>query len=497
MKHMNLRNSIRRAVMLLGLILILLACIVATRTAAVSTVEAPQPIEFATVALDVDAAASRLSQALRFETVSRQDGADEEEFATFRVWLVATYPRFHAIARRTIIGGGTLVYEWAGADSSLQPIVLMAHQDVVPAQPAHWRYPPFSGAIAEGAIWGRGALDDKSALIAIMEAAESLLAAGHRPARSLFFVFGHDEEVGGDAGARAAAQHLAGRGIKAAFVLDEGGISLSNGPITNAPMTLIGVAEKGYLTLQLQVTGAGGHSNAPGSATAVDTLAKAIVALRSQTFSRSYDGVTRDMLDAIAPHAPLMARMAIANSWMFEPLLMSQLSATPQGAAVLQTTIAPTMLQGSPKENVLPTAATATVNFRIMPGESIDGVIARVRDSLGDLPVKVTAVGTREEPSPIANTDSDGYRLIAGLAASTFDAPVAPLLMIGMTDSRHMRLLTDDIYRFTPMQLSLADGALTHGIDERISIENLKRMLSFYQQLLIGSSAADWDARVP
>ena len=238
-------------------------------------------------------------------------------------------------------------------------------------------------------------------------------------------------------------------------MLDEGGLSLRDAPVTNAPMTLIGVAEKGYLTLQLEVKVAGGHSNAPGAQTAVDTLARAIVAIRANSFAPSYAGVTRDMLEAMAPHAPFVTRMAIANSWLLEPLLVRQLSATPQGAATLQTTIAPTMLQGSPKQNVLPTVATATINLRIMPGESIDSVTAHVRESIGDLPVTVTAVGTRSEPSPIASTQSGGYRLVAGLAAKMFDSPVAPLLMIGATDSRHMSVLTDDIYRFTPLQLDV------------------------------------------
>ena len=413
----------------------------------------------------------------------------QDAFEGFRAWLVTTYPRLHAIARRTVVDNGTLIYEWTGHDASLAPIVLMAHQDVVPVpQPERWHHPPFSGALVDGEIWGRGALDDKSSLIAMLEAAESLIAAEHTPARTVIFVFGHDEESGG-AGARAAAELLASRGTRAAFVLDEGGLSLRDAPVTKGPISLIGIAEKGNLTLQVEVKVAGGHSNAPGGQTAVDTLARAIVAIRANAFPASYTGVTRDMLEAMAPHAPFVTRMAIANSWLFEPLLVRELSATPQGAATLQTTIAPTMLQGSPKLNVLPTTATATINLRIMPGESIDSVTAHVRDSLGDLPATVTAVGTRSEPSPVASTDSDGYRLVAGLAAHMFEAPVVPLLMIGMTDSRHMSALSDDIYRFTPLQLHATDTALVHGIDERISIQNLERMLAFYQQVLIGGSA--------
>jgi carboxypeptidase PM20D1 len=469
--------------------LALILLVVVARTVAAGKVAATTPLTFRTPTLDASEAVVHLSVALRFETISYDDRADAPAFERFRAWLAETYPRFHSVAQRTVVANGTLLYEWPGFDPSLQPIVLMAHQDVVPVpQPERWTHPPFSGAIAEGYIWGRGALDDKSSLIAILEAAESLVAAGHAPERTVFFVFGHDEESGG-AGARAAAQQLASRGIRAEFVFDEGGLSLSDAPLTNGPMTLVGIAEKGNLSLQLEVKVPGGHSNAPGSRTAVDVLARALVAIRDDSFEARYAGVTRAMLDAMAPHTPPITRTAIANSWLFEPLLVRELSATPQGAALLQTTLAPTMLQGSPKQNVLPSIATATINLRILPGESIETVIAHVRESIGDLPVTVTPVGPSSQPSPIASTESSGYRLVAGLAASTFDAPVAPLLMIGMTDSRHMSVLSDDIYRFTPLQLGTADSARIHGIDERLSIENLDRMLRFYQQMLVGGSA--------
>ena len=484
------RTLAARAFLALALTLAVLVAVALARTVVAGKPKAKAAIQFPVPALDVSAAASRLGTALRFETINYDDAPNTQAFESFRAWLIGTYPRFHASTLRTVVGEGTLIYEWRGTDDSLQPIVLMAHQDVVPVpQPERWRNPPFSGALADGAIWGRGALDDKGSLIAILEAAESLLAAGHAPARTILFVFGHDEETGG-AGARAAAELLAGRGIRAAFVLDEGGLSLRDAPITKAPLTLIGVAEKGIVNLELQVKAAGGHSNAPGTQTAVDILASAIVAIRAQPFPARYTGVTRGMLEAMAPQAPFVARMAIANSWLFEPLLVQQVSATPQGAATLQTTIAPTMLQGSPRFNVLPSIATATINLRIMPGESIDSVIAHVRESLGDLPVTVTKVGWSTEPSPISSTQSAGYRLISGLAEEIFDAPIAPLLMIGASDSRHMTVLTDDIYRFSPILLDSGDMAIVHGFDERISVENFGRMLAFYQQVLVGGSAA-------
>ncbi len=483
------RSLFAQAVLTLTLALALIVGIILVRTARIDA-KVTAPLEYPVPALDVSAAANNLSAALRFETISYDNASNTQAFESFRAWLLDTYPRFHATTRRTLVGEGTLIHEWTGRDATLLPIVLMAHQDVVPApEPERWKHPPFSGSRADGAIWGRGALDDKSSLIAILEAAESLIAAGHEPARSVIFVFGHDEESGGKS-ARAAAELLADRGIKAAFVLDEGGLSLRDAPVTNGPMTLIGVAEKGNVSLQLEVKAPGGHSNAPGTRTAVDTLASALVAIRANPFPARYSGVTRDMLEAMAPHAPFLARMAIANSWAFEPLLVSLVSASPQGAATLQTTIAPTMLQGSPKQNVLPSVATATINLRIMPGESIDSVIAHIRESIGELPVTITKVGPSTEPTPIASTESAGYRLVSGLAAKVFGAPVAPLMTIGVTDSRHMNVLTSDIYRFSPFQLSSEDIGTAHGFNERISVKNFGFMLAFYQQLLVGGSAA-------
>ena len=468
-----------------------LAVVVLARTWSAGKPEDVRRLRFAVPRIELSAATQRLSTVLRFQTISYDNGAVGPDFARFQAWLRETYPRVHAVTRLTRVGEGTLVYEWPGADAALPVMVVMAHQDVVPVpQPERWRQPPFSGAVVDGEVWGRGALDDKSSLIAILEAAESLLASGHLPTRGVIFIFGHDEEVGG-AGARAAADLLAKRGVRTAFVLDEGGLSLQTAPVTGGPLTLIGVAEKGYVTLQLEVSAAGGHSNAPGSRTAVDTLAEAIVAVRARPFPTRYAGVTRDMMEAMAPHAPFLTRMAIANSWAFERLLVSELSATAQGAATLQTTIAPTMLEGSPKMNVLPSVARATINLRILPGDTIDSVTAHVKESLGGLPVTVKSIGPRIEPSPVASRRSAGFRLVSGLAASHFDAPVAPLLMIGLTDSRHLTALTPDIYRYSPFSLGLRDIGSVHGIDERLSIANFGLMLSFYQQLLVGGSAAD------
>ena len=469
--------------------IVALTVVVVVRTWLASHETPVTPLSYDVPAFDTNTAAQHLSTALQFETVGIEERSAGPAFDAQRAWLIETYPFFHAATLRTAVSEGTLLHEWPGSDPTLQPIVLMAHQDVVPADSQdRWQHAPFSGAIVEGNIWGRGAIDNKSSLVAIFEAADSLAKAGYTPTRTVYFVFGHDEETIGH-GARAAAELLAQRQVRPAFVLDEGGVALTDHPLTHQPAALIAIAEKGLLNLQLTVTGSGGHSSMPPATTAAETLARAIVAVKDNAFAPEYGGTTQAMLESLAPHVPLGTRMAIANSWLLDSMLIEGLQRTAQGAAMVKTTVATTMLQGSPKFNVVPTAASATLSFRLAPGHSVESVIAHVRESLGDLPVTIAPVGPLEEPSPIASTDSAAYRLIAGIARSKFDMPIAPLQGLALTDSRSMKALADDIYRFQPLELTLADTATVHGIDEHVSVDNLGRMIEFYQQVLVGGSA--------
>ncbi len=482
---------LKRTALLCLSILLAVVAIVATRTLAVGTPAANPPWSEQLPEADLNLAAAHLGAAVQIQTISLDDQpmVSAAAFGELRTWLAATYPRFHSAAQLTVVADATLIFEWTGSDAGLEPIVLMAHQDVVPAlDPERWKYPPWSGALAEQAVWGRGSIDDKSSLVALMEALESLARAGYVPARSIFVVFGHDEETAAS-GARAAAEWLQGRGIHAAFVLDEGSLVVEDHPVTQGPVGLVGIAEKGFVTLKVTAQTLGGHSSAPPADTAVEVLSRAVLAIVDAPFPRRYDGPTRQMLEALAPHAPFLTRMAIANSWLFEPVLLSQLSASPQGAAMVQTTIAPTMLQASPKENVLAPAAEAIVNYRIAPGESIDSVLEQARRATRDLGVEVELVGTSHEPSRVSSLESEGYELIARTAQSLFDVPVVPSLVIAATDSRHMELVSDNIYRFQPIRLSLEETGMLHGIDEHLRVEQLAQMIAFYQSILTRGAA--------
>jgi carboxypeptidase PM20D1 len=474
-----------------GLVLAVTA-VVAVRTA---TFKAPAQVDPGSVKLaagrplDVAKAAGHLAEAVRFQTISHQDKADDQpaEWDKLHAWLQATYPNAHKVMTREVVADHTLVYTWPGSNPALPPILLMAHQDVVPVTPGsegQWSHPPFDGVIADGAVWGRGSIDDKGSLVTLFEALDTVAASGFKPARTIIVVSGHDEEVRG-VGARAAAVLLKSRNIKAQFVLDEGMAVVADHPVTGKPAAIIGTAEKGYATMKVVAPAVGGHSSAPpADGGGVVTLSKAVAAISDHAFPMKFQGPGADMLGAIAPHASPTVKIFAANTWLFSPLLVKVTAKTPAGAAMLHTTIAPTMLKGSPKENVLPQDATAWINYRIAPGDTSATVMARAKDAVGKLPVHLAWTKTPDEPSPVSSTSSDAWKTIAGLAGDESRAPVVPGLVTAGTDSRYMSGVASDVYRFQPLVLKVEETKIIHGTDEHISLDNVERMVRFYQRLV-------------
>jgi carboxypeptidase PM20D1 len=461
--------------------------------------EPPAALDFASVRLaeaprvDVTLAARHLAEAIRFRTVSHQDPItnDWAEWDRFDAWLTATYPAAHAVMTREIAAGHTLVYAWPGADRTLAPVVLMAHHDVVPVTEGtegDWKHPPFEGVVAEDAVWGRGSVDDKGSLIAIFEAVEALANSGFRPRRTVIVLSGHDEEAGG-AGVRAVAASWRSRSLAPLFALDEGLAVVSDLPLLGRPVALVGVAEKGYATLRITAPAKGGHSSAPPPETGVEVLAKAVLAVASRPFPMRFSGPAADMIRTLAPEAGLGVHVAVANTWLLEPLLIAKISATPAGAASLHTTIAPTMLRGSPKENVLPQDATAWINYRIAPQDTAAQVMARAETATRRLDVKLAWEGPAYDPSPVSSTDSDAYRVIGALASDGGRVPVAPGLVTATTDSRYLAGIAQQVYRFQPIVASLRDFEMIHGTNEHLTLDNLRRMTDFYSRLIATSAS--------
>jgi carboxypeptidase PM20D1 len=444
-------------------------------------------------AYDLDAAVAHLSAATQIATISHQDPADNQiaEWDRLHAWLAATYPATHGAMTRTILPNKTLIYHWPGSDASLAPIIVMAHQDVVPVTEGtekDWKYPPFAGTIAEQAVWGRGTVDDKGSLVGLFEAIEALARAGFKPRRGIYLVSGHDEEVGGT-GALAAAAKLKADGVKAIFTLDEGSLVITDTPVVGGPAILIGIAEKGYATLKVTAKAPGGHSSMPPAETGVGTLARAITAIAEDTFPIEVRGPGAAMLESLAAAKGGTTRAAVANQWLFGPLLRRQLAATPSTAAAFHTTIAPTMLEGSPKENVLPQSANALINYRIAPWNRSADVMARAKEAVAGLPVDLAWVKPPREPSRVSSTSSQGWKWIAAAArADAPDAVLAPMLVVGGTDSRSMEPVSEDVYRFMPMHFTLKESAMIHGTNEHMKIDSFKRMIDFYARLIATSA---------
>jgi carboxypeptidase PM20D1 len=441
------------------------------------------------LAPDAPAAAARLGAAIRFQTVSNQDPAQNrrDQWTGLQAWLQTSYPAAHAAMTRKIVGDGTLIYQWPGSDPALPPIILMAHQDVVPVTAGtekDWKHDPFAGIIADGSVWGRGAVDDKGSLIALFEGLELLAARGFKPKRSVIVVSGHDEEVGGT-GAQAAAAVLKAQGVKALFTLDEGSAIITNAPIVDGPAIMIAVAEKGYATLRVTAKAPGGHSSMPPEEIGTITLAKAITAIHARQFPTRLQQPSLGTVQALAAEKGGLMKMVAANPWLFGNMIKSQMAETPAGAAQLHTTIAPTMLQGSPKENVLPQEAFGLINYRLAPWDSAADVLAQAKAATARLPVSFSWERDPREASPVSSTTSEGWKLIRAAAeAEAPGIPVAPFMVVGGTDSRYMKDVSQDIYRFQAQRLSTKETAMIHGTNEHVSIENLTTMIRFFTRLV-------------
>ncbi len=447
------------------------------------------------VRLDEQLAVRRFSQSLTFPTISYDDRSnfDAGAFRNFREYLESVYPLVHQHAELTVINGHSLVYHFPGSDKSLEPVLFMGHMDVVPVEDItldEWTYPPFSGTVADGIVWGRGSVDDKLTVMALMEAAELLLAENVRPERSIYFSFGHDEEVGGKDGAAEVAKYFEKQGVTFDYVMDEGGAILE-GMMEGLqqPLAIIGVSEKGYVNLHLTVNAQGGHSSQPPVHTAVGILSQAIVAVENNPFPASLDHIYQTF-ETIGVEMPFSNRLAMSNLWLFSPLVESIMLQNKDDAPGIRTTTAATMVSGSPKSNILPTRATAVINFRILPGETVESVTQRVVDTIDDERVVVTSeFGT--DPSPVSPIDSRGFQLIAKtIRGMDSNVLVAPYMVRGGTDAKYFYSLSPNVYRFMMLRIDPGTVGYLHGIDEHVRVESYLEAIRFNYHLVRQSMGA-------
>ncbi|OIJ24496.1 M20/M25/M40 family metallo-hydrolase [Nocardioides luteus] len=423
-----------------------------------------------------------LQAALRAPTVNDGSGAEDAAFEQLHAALREHFPLLHATLELTPVGGHGLLFRWPGA-SAEKPIVLMAHQDVVPIA-GEWTHDPFGGEIVDGVIHGRGTLDDKGQLVAICAAVEELLAAGFEPAYDVWLSFGSDEETTGEA-ARAAVEELRARGVTPWFVLDEGGaVAFDAFPGVAAPVGVVGVAEKGTTDVRLRVTGDGGHSSTPRQNGPTARLARAITRLDRMSMPVQLPAPTVEMFEQIAPYAAKPLRPVLANAGRLAPALARLLPRLgPEPAALTRTTVAITTLEGSPAANVIASAASAGVNLRIMIGETVAEVVERLRAAIGDKQVEIEVVRAGE-PSPVSPRD-EAFSLITEAIAEVFpEAVPAPYTVMAATDSRFFYEISDRVYRFAPFRMTAAQRATIHAADENIGVDDYLDGIRFYRRLI-------------
>lgn len=490
---------IRRVLLVLAGALLVLLLVIAAKTVMTTSKQLEVP-PVTPVAVDSAATTERLAAAVRFKTISSETepGANGDQFDALHAFLRESFPKLHAVLKVEPVGQHALLYTWQGSDAKAKPIALIAHQDVVPIAPGtegDWRQPPFSGAIADGFVWGRGAWDDKGNLMSIMEAVELLVASGFQPRQTIYLSFGADEEVGGADGAQRAVKLFKERGVKLDFVIDEG-LLIVKGLLKGIerPVALVGVAEKGYLTLQLAASATPGHSSMPPpepGKSAIGMMSLALSKLDASPMPGGIRGISEVMFDVLAPEMSGMNRVFLSNLWLFKPVVAAQLEKAASTNALMRTTTALTVVNAGNKENVLPGRANATVNFRLLPGDSSDAVVQHAQQAIGNPGVKVEKVAGFSEASAVSSTEASGYQTINRTLRQLHpDVVVAPGLMLGATDSRHFGAVADNVYRFSPVRAGPEDLARFHGTNERISVANFTELIQFYHQLIQNASAA-------
>ena len=474
---------------LLGVVLTLLAIILVNTFRLGNTqLEPGTPVE---VNWDREAMIDRFSRAIRYKTISGDEESlrDTTEFNAFLEFIEYEYPLVHIQLERVMFNDLTPLYYWEGSDSSLNPILLMGHYDVVPIDSTDidgWEYGPFSGQIADGYLWGRGTLDNKNNVMSLLETMEYLLTVNFQPRRSFYVSFGHDEEIGGNEGARAISRYFQDNDIILDYVLDEGGAVVLDNPMMGKKVAMVGIAEKGYLSLELTARTRGGHSSSPPQELAIVKLSEAILKLNNNLFPPVIDGATESMFESVASKLPFHLRMVYGNRWATEGLMTRMMASGPSSAPMVRTTTAPTILRAGVKDNVLPNEARAVVNFRLLPGETFDSVKEHVRSVIDDEDITISEYGPIQvPPSMVSPVSSPNYRMLQQAIMDQFqDLYVMPYLVSGATDSRYFTGITDQIYRFSPVEFSIDDMRIIHGTGEKVSVDSYLGTINFYVHLI-------------
>lgn len=509
------RKQIIRAILLaLFLLIIILVIIIVVKTYSHPFAKSTENDGRQAVAVEIsDAALRRFAGGIRIPTVSNAeyDETNFEPFERFGNYLREQYPRVYENLETQTINTYGLVFHWKGKNPQLKPLLFLSHYDVVPvvgyepetapvadsifrrdqtAQPfteniTSWDYPPFSGAVADGRIWGRGTLDMKCMLFSVMEGVDQLLEEGFQPERDIWIAFGQDEEVSGRQGAFVIAQHFKDQGLQFEAVYDEGGVIYAQGFGKSAqPVALIGIAEKGFLTLKISVNGVGGHASMPPAKGSLVQAAEIIEKLNNNQMPARLISPVKTFLDNVSGEQGFMTRMAVANQWLFKPMLLKTFSKEPATNALIRTTTAVTMAKGSDAANVLSSVSEITVNFRLLPGDTVDDVIAHVEKLCDGYDVRIENFSSREA-SGISPVDTRGFEIISEVLADIYpQAKATSYITIGGTDAYKYQIVSDNIYRFMPLFLNEYEQRVIHNENESITIDNYGKLVYYFREVM-------------
>ncbi|MDR2661804.1 MAG: M20/M25/M40 family metallo-hydrolase [Treponema sp.] len=428
----------------------------------------------------------------------------------FQEFLVQTYPAFHKAAERWVLSPYSVVYRWpgtaagavsgnavfgaaainTGGNSVPDPLLLLAHYDVVPAETAKWTVDPFGAELKDGYVYGRGALDMKSITMAIMESAELLCKQGFAPRRDVWIALGGDEERTGISGAQKTARWFLEKNLRFSFILDEGTpVAVGQLKGVDKPLALVGIEEKGYVSVDLTVEQKPGHASQPAEQQAAAVLARALLRLSRRPFPWRLTPAVEAFFRQLSPHARGITGFVMRHARLLGPLFFKAAAVSPATRALLRTTLAMTQLEGSAADNVMPSVVRAVLNLRLLPPWTVGTAIERLKALIADSRVNVTVHGFASNPveagpGQTAMT-SPGWNEINAALETAFPAvPALPFLMLATTDSRHYQEFSRNIFRFSPQLLDQAELSRIHGHDERISLDNLNRCLAFYTALL-------------
>ena len=462
--------------LLLGIAVVRTLLIRAPGAAACETAFAPEELELC---------AQKLGDMVRVPTVSKGEDEDLSDFVRFQQELERLFPRIHGALEKTVLQGN-LLYRWAGQDPDRQPILLMGHQDVVPASDDGWSVPAYSGQVVDGRLYGRGALDCKSTMFVELEAVEQLLAEGFTPPCDVYLEYSINEETGGK-GASLAVDYLKDRGIRLALVLDEGGAIMDRAvPGMDRPYAVLGITERGYMDVKITARGKGGHSSTPPRNTPAARLyAFAAEIERKRPFRKALLPEVEEMFRSMAPSFGFGLRLALGNLWLFKPLVMALMPViSPFGEAVMATTCCFTMMKGSDAANVIPKEPWLIANLRTSVHQGCGASLAVLERYAKKYDLELEVLQQREA-SPVSNIHSAEYAAVVRCIREQFpDVGTAPYVIMGGTDCRHFHALTENAIRFAPVRMTQAQSASCHAVDENVTVSALAERVRFFKRLL-------------